>query len=102
MLGHLVTLGESGVKSLDDFADLASDELREILGVTTLNEEQANETIMAARAHWFDDEPSEEPHEEPHEDTGHEKAEHGDSAEDAPAKKIAKEVADDVGEKDAD
>jgi len=97
-LDHLVTLGEGGVKSLDDLADLASDELREILGVTTLNEEQANETIMAARAHWFDDEPIEEPPE----DAGQEEAEQGDAAEDAPAKKTAKEVADDSGEKNAD
>ncbi len=59
-LEHLVTLGESGIKSLDNLADLASDELREILGVIKLNEDQANETIMAARAHWFDDEPRDE------------------------------------------
>jgi N utilization substance protein A len=97
-LDHLVTLGEGGVKSLDDFADLASDELREILGVTTLNEEQANETIMAARAHWFDDEPTEEPPE----DTGQEEAEQGDAAEDAPAQKTAKEIADDSEEKNVD
>ena len=69
-LESLVTLGETGVKSLDDLADLASDELREILGVTKLNEEQANETIMAARAHWFDDELTEEADQEEAEQEG--------------------------------
>src|SRR5580698_7606114 len=48
----LVKLGEKGVKSLDDVADLASDELREIVG-ESLGENKANEIIMAARAHWF-------------------------------------------------
>ena len=69
-LESLVTLGETGVKSLDDLAGLASDELREILGVTKLNEEQANETIMAARAHWFDDELTEEADQEEAEQEG--------------------------------
>ena len=69
-LESLVTLGETGVKSLDDLADLASDELREILGVTKLNEEQANETIMAARAHWFDDDLTEEADQEEAEQEG--------------------------------
>ncbi|HEU0117413.1 MAG TPA: transcription termination factor NusA [Alphaproteobacteria bacterium] len=48
-----VKLGEKGVKSLDDVADLASDELREIIGNDNLSETKANEIIMAARAHWF-------------------------------------------------
>ena len=52
----LVTLGEAGVKTIDDLGDLASDELIEILPDTGLTMEQANEIIMAARAHWFDDE----------------------------------------------
>ena len=52
----LVALGEKGVKSLDDLADLASDELIEIVGADQMGEEVANEVIMAARAHWFDDE----------------------------------------------
>jgi N utilization substance protein A len=55
----LVTLGEKGVKSLDDLADLASDELVEMLGEANIDETAANEIIMAARAHWFDDEPAE-------------------------------------------
>ena len=80
----LVTLGKGGVKTLDDLADLATDELiakkraeprrrntdgpplrrppmREedkggVLGEYGLSEEQGNEIIMAARAHWFEDE----------------------------------------------
>ena len=80
----LVTLGKAGIKTLDDLADLATDELvakkrggeqrrrndtrRErtertedkggVLGEYSLSEEQGNEIIMAARAHWFDDEPA--------------------------------------------
>ncbi len=83
----LVTLGKGGIKTLDDLADLATDELiakkrveqrrregsappqrrekREedkggVLGEYGLTEEQGNEIIMAARAHWFDDEPATE------------------------------------------
>jgi N utilization substance protein A len=52
----LVALGEKGVKSLDDLADLASDELIEIVGAEAMDEKTANEIIMAARAHWFDGE----------------------------------------------
>ncbi|MCE2565478.1 transcription termination factor NusA [Komagataeibacter sp. FNDCF1] len=50
----LVTLGEKGVKTLDDLADLAGDELVEILGSDAIDEDAANEIIMAARAHWFE------------------------------------------------
>ena len=52
----LIALGEKGVKTLDDLADLAGDELVEILGKDVMTEEQANEVIMAARAHWFEGE----------------------------------------------
>ena len=52
----LVALGEKGVKTLDDLADLASDELIEIVGAEAMDEETANDVIMAARAHWFADE----------------------------------------------
>ncbi len=80
----LVVLGKAGIKTLDDLADLATDELiakrREaprrrkteegpqprrpqraedkggVLGMFSLSEEQGNEIIMAARAHWFEDE----------------------------------------------
>ncbi len=52
----LVSLGEKGIKSLDDLADLAGDELVEILGSDGMDEQAANEIIMAARAHWFEGE----------------------------------------------
>ena len=86
----LVTLGKAGIKTLDDLADLSTDELiprkkvneqrrrgntnerpdrRErsersedkggVLGEYGLSEAQGNEVIMAARAHWFEDEPVE-------------------------------------------
>ncbi|RYI97475.1 MAG: transcription termination/antitermination protein NusA, partial [Acetobacteraceae bacterium] len=50
---QLVALGEKGVKSLDDLADLASDELIEIIGADAMDEDTANAVIMAAREHWF-------------------------------------------------
>ena len=74
----LVTLGKAGIKTLDDLADLATDELVEkkraeprrrnedapkrpepkggILAEYGLSDEQGNEIIMAARQHWFEDE----------------------------------------------
>ncbi|OYV35972.1 MAG: transcription termination/antitermination protein NusA [Acidocella sp. 20-61-6] len=51
----LIALGEKGVKTLDDLADLAGDELVEIVGAEAMSEEAANEIIMAARAHWFEE-----------------------------------------------
>jgi len=52
-----VALGEQGVKTRDDLADLAGDELVEMLPpLLKMSEEQANAIIMAARAHWFADE----------------------------------------------
>ncbi|MGI9493448.1 MAG: helix-hairpin-helix domain-containing protein, partial [Geminicoccaceae bacterium] len=56
-----LALAKQGVKSLDDLADLAGDELVEFLPDAGLNEESAGELIMAARAHWFDDDEEEEP-----------------------------------------
>ncbi len=79
----LVVLGKANIKTLDDLADLATDELIQkartetrrgnndrnerterkraedkagILAVFGLSEEQGNEIIMAARAHWFTEE----------------------------------------------
>lgn len=72
----LVTLGQAGIKTLDDLADLATDELIQkrrveprrkaetrtsepkggVLADYSLSEEQGNEIIMAARAHWFEEE----------------------------------------------
>ncbi|HWW65922.1 MAG TPA: transcription termination factor NusA [Sphingomonadaceae bacterium] len=76
----LVALGKAGVRTLDDLGDLATDELIQkkrveprrraesshhnrpedkagILADFGLSQDQGNEIIMAARAHWFDDEP---------------------------------------------
>jgi transcription termination/antitermination protein NusA len=58
----LVTLGEKGIKTLDDLGDLAGDELLELLGSSAaaapLDIDTANALIMQARAHWFENEPS--------------------------------------------
>ena len=79
-LAALVRLGEAGVLEQDDLADLSSDELRYILNPDTetatvdqiagldetemrqgvdnspMEGEVADAIIMAARAHWFEDE----------------------------------------------
>jgi N utilization substance protein A len=52
----LVVLGENQVRTLDDLADLASDELVELLPPGTMTMDEANTIIMAARAHWFPEE----------------------------------------------
>ncbi|MBM3491240.1 MAG: transcription termination/antitermination protein NusA [Alphaproteobacteria bacterium] len=58
--GMLVTLGKAGIKTLDELADLAGDELNDpaigVLKNFELDEATANRIIMAARAHWFADE----------------------------------------------
>ncbi len=63
-LPMLVTLGEAGIKTLDDLGDLAGDELTSkedgLLRNYDLSIDKANEIIMAARAHWFEDEKTEE------------------------------------------
>ena len=46
-------LAERQVHTRDDLAELATDELAEIAGVT---EQEASDLIMRARAHWFDEE----------------------------------------------
>lgn len=51
----LVKLGEADIKTLDDLADLASDELVEIIGSDTLKEDAASAIIMKAREHWFEE-----------------------------------------------
>jgi len=55
----LVKLGENGVKTLDDLADLAGDELADYLSEWEVPLDDCNVIIMAARAHWFDDEDAE-------------------------------------------
>lgn len=54
----LLTLAGKGVKTLDDLADLAADELMEMLGENVLSEVEANKVIMKAREHWFSEETS--------------------------------------------
>ena len=51
----ILVLGEKGIKNMNDLGDLASDELREMVGADKLTESQANAIIMAARASWFQD-----------------------------------------------
>ena len=77
-----MALGHAGILTLDDFADLSSDELRFIaspmhegrdldtiaaldeqtleagLAASVLDVDAADAMIMATRAHWFDDEPA--------------------------------------------
>ena len=62
----LVVLGRNEIKELDDFAELAVDELIDdadgVLREFRIDEDEASQMIMAARAHWFEDEPAgEEP-----------------------------------------
>ncbi|AEP09442.1 transcription termination factor NusA [Micavibrio aeruginosavorus] len=56
---HILKLAEQGVKNLDDLADLAGDELVEILGEDVINIRDANALIMKAREHWFTEETEE-------------------------------------------
>ncbi|MEM9468831.1 MAG: transcription termination factor NusA [Pseudomonadota bacterium] len=52
----ILKLGENEVKSRDDLADLATDELLEILGEGSMTESEAEALIMKAREHWFAEE----------------------------------------------
>jgi N utilization substance protein A len=55
----LVVLGKKGIKTLDDLGDLATDELVGRSGLLKefgLSDDDGNRIIMAARAHWFEDE----------------------------------------------
>ena len=52
----ILTLAENGIKNIDDLADLAADELIEMLGENSLSETEANDIIMSAREHWFTEE----------------------------------------------
>jgi len=44
-------LAVNGIKSLDDLADLAVDELTEMSGIDV---DRAKQLITTARAHWFE------------------------------------------------
>ncbi|WP_269900146.1 transcription termination factor NusA [Paenalcaligenes faecalis] len=48
----LASLAAKDIVTLDDLAELATDELAEIVG---LDNEAASEMILRARAHWFDE-----------------------------------------------
>jgi N utilization substance protein A len=48
-------LADKGIRTLDDLADLAADELQEMIVPEKLTAEEAQDVIMAARAHWFSD-----------------------------------------------
>ncbi|NCO03123.1 MAG: transcription termination/antitermination protein NusA [Alphaproteobacteria bacterium] len=52
----ILKLGENDVKSRDDLADLATDELLEILGEGSMTSAEAEALIMRAREHWFAEE----------------------------------------------
>ncbi len=52
----IIKLAENDIKTLDDLADLAADELIDVLGENTVTQVEANRIIMAAREHWFADE----------------------------------------------
>ena len=54
-LQNLISLGEKNIKTLDNLADLSSDELVEIVG-GNLKRSDADKIIMDARKHWFKDE----------------------------------------------
>ena len=51
---EIILLAENGIKNLEDLADLASDELLEIIGEKALTSEEADSLIMAARSLFID------------------------------------------------
>jgi N utilization substance protein A len=55
----LLKLAEQGVKTQDDFAELATDEFFEMITDSGYSREEMDELIMKARAHWFEGEEAE-------------------------------------------
>ena len=51
----VVKLGNANIKNVNDLADLASDELKEIIEDIQLSTKEAGEIIMRARASWFEE-----------------------------------------------
>jgi N utilization substance protein A len=51
----LIKLGENGIKSLDDFADLAREDFTDIVSDSGLSADEIDALIMKAREHWFGD-----------------------------------------------
>ena len=56
----LVKLGNANIKTIDNLADLASDELKEILEDITITSKEADEIIMRARSSWFEEDDKKE------------------------------------------
>ena len=54
-LQNFILLGEKNIKTLDDIADLSSDELIEIVG-DNFKRSEADKIIMDARKDWFKEE----------------------------------------------
>lgn len=76
---QILKLGEQGIKTRDDLADLAGDELAEMLGEGQMTEKEANAVIMDARAHWFAEEDA----------AAEDAANDGETAEDEPKQEAA-------------
>ncbi len=53
----LIMLGQNGVKTLDDLADLATDEFIEMISAekSGMNASEVEALIMRARKHWYDE-----------------------------------------------
>jgi transcription termination/antitermination protein NusA len=60
--------GQRGEHTLEAMARLPNSEVDRILQASPIGQDEANAIIMAARAHWFDDEPAAE--DAPEEETG--------------------------------
>lgn len=56
---QFLAMARKGVKTLNDFADLAVDEFMEMFPEFDLSDQDVSELIMAARSHWFDEEGAE-------------------------------------------
>ena len=56
----LVKLGNANIKTIDNLADMASDELKEILEDITITSKEADEIIMRARSSWFEEDDKKE------------------------------------------
>ena len=54
----MASFGEKEIKTLDDLADLSRDEFVDKIPASGLKNAEIDEIIMAARSHWFDEEPS--------------------------------------------
>ncbi|MCP5361718.1 MAG: transcription termination/antitermination protein NusA [Hyphomicrobiales bacterium] len=52
----MLPLAEKGFKTRDDLGDLSRDEFKEIIPSSGKRDDEIDEMIMAARAHWFSEE----------------------------------------------